>query len=146
MKNFPHFKHRWNRIFLMVPAALLGILLPGPQSVVSGQGNTGSIGGVTQDEQRRALPAVSLTIQDTQSSLKRTLTSSGDGSFEFSGLPPGEYNLFAELANFQRRELQINLEVNQRLRIDVVLLVGSLNERVEIVAAAPLIHDVDAAV
>lgn len=116
------------------------------ESVVWGQGNTGSIGGITQDEKHQALPAVALTIQDTQSSLKRTLTSGSDGLFEFSGLPPGDYKLSAELANFQRRELQITLEVNQRLRIDMVLMVGSLIEQVDIISAVPLVHDGDAAV
>jgi hypothetical protein len=117
------------------------------QAAVSGQGNTSSLFGVITDEQQAVLQDVLLTVQETQGSLKRTLTTGSDGSFEFPGLVPGEYKVTAELTGFQRKEVLFRLEVNQRVRLDLKLQVGSVSENVEITAAMnPLLHSGDAAV
>jgi hypothetical protein len=110
------------------------------------QGNTGSIGGVTLDKQHLAIQKVSLSIENLQSGLKRSQLSGSDGSFEFSGLLPGEYRLIAEISGFQRSELRIPLEVNQRVRVDVMLAVGVLDQEVQVIETAPLLHSSDASV
>ena len=110
------------------------------------QGNTGSISGVTLDNQRLAIQRVNLTVENIQSGLKRSQLSGSDGSFEFSGLLPGEYRLVAEISGFQRTELRVPLEVNQRVRLDVALSVGVLDQAVQVVETAPLLHSSDASV
>ena len=51
-----------------------------------------------------------------------------------------------ELAGFERQQLQIRLEVNQRVRADVVLRTGVLSQQVEVVQTMPLLHVSDAVV
>jgi hypothetical protein len=110
------------------------------------QGNTGSISGIATDQQHLRLPGVSLVIQNTAGGLKRELVSSSDGSFEISGLPPGDYKLTAESAGLQTTEFRVSLEVNQRVRVDVVLPVGAQAETVQVVETMPLLHASEAAV
>lgn len=104
------------------------------------------LGRLVLDEQRLPISGASPTIQETQSGFKRTMTSSPDGAFEFPGLPPGEYKLIVESTGFQRKELRVPLEVNQQVRLEVVLPVGALTENVDVVASTPLLHTGDAAV
>ena len=113
---------------------------------VFGQGNTSSLAGMTVDEQRLALPNVMLTIRETDGGLKRSLTSGPDGSFEFPGLRPGAYVITAEAQGFQRLERTVHLEVNQRAQLDLVLIVGNLDQVIEVTEAAPLLHVSDATV
>ncbi len=131
--------------FRLLTIPLFFLLLQQPQTTFA-QGNTGSIGGVTLDKQHLAVEKVTLTIENTQSGLKRSLLSRPDGSFEFSGLLPGEYRLMAEISGFQRSELRIPLEVNRRVRVEVVLSVGVLDQTVQVLDAAPLLHTSDASV
>lgn len=110
------------------------------------QGNTSSLRGLVRDEQRLGIPGASLRIEDVNGGLRRGLQAKEDGSFEFAGLQPGEYQLAVEANGFEGRQLLVRVEVNQRLRLDVTLAAGGLSERVEVVEATPLLHVHDAAV
>src|SRR5207244_10634208 len=47
---------------------------------------------------------------------------------------------------FERQQLLVRLEVNQRVRTDVVLRTGGLTQQVEVVQTVPLLHVTDAGV
>ncbi len=125
--------------------ALFVFLLLASQSLRA-QGNTGSLTGTTVDEQRLRLPNVALTLQDTQTGLKRTQASSPDGAFEFTALPPGEYKITANAEGFQPLELRLTLEVNQQAKLDVILSVASQSETIQVAETIPLLHPNEAAV
>src|SRR5689334_14365758 len=109
----------------------IGILLAAP--ALRAQGNTGSIWGVVTDQQHLRVPAAYLTLQDMAGGLRRELTTSSEGSFEISGLPPGDYKLTAVAEGFQNAEFRVALEVNQRARLDIELAVGAQAEDVQVV-------------
>src|SRR6185503_2440696 len=101
--------------------------------VLAAQGSTATLGGVVRDEQNLVVPAATVTLTGTENSFSRTVTSNGDGGFDFPGVLPGEYLLTVELSGFERQRQQVRLEVNQRVRTDIVLRRGGLTQQVDVV-------------
>jgi Carboxypeptidase regulatory-like domain len=114
--------------------------------LLAAQGSTATLGGVVRDEQNLGVPGATVTVAGTESSFSRTAMTTADGGFDFPGLLPGEYLLTVELPGFERQRHQVRLEVNQRVRSDIVLRRGGLTQQVEVVQTVPLLHVSDAVV
>src|SRR5882672_8242739 len=113
--------------------ALLGVwclaILP---ALAHAQGTTASMAGTVRDEQNLVVPGATVAITGTENTFSRTVTTGPDGRFELPGLLPGDYKLAVELAGFTREELQVHIEVNQRVRLDLALKAGGVTQRVEV--------------
>ena len=114
--------------------------------LVEAQGSTATLSGIVRDQQNLIVPGATVTVAGTESSFSRNAITGADGDFDFPGLQPGEYLMTVELTGFERQQLQIRLEVNQRVRTDVVLRTGGLTQQVEVVQTVPLLHVSDAVV
>jgi hypothetical protein len=110
------------------------------------QGNTGTIRGRVSDEQQLAIPKATVSLEAPEIGLTRSVVSQPDGTFEFAGLRPAEYRLRVEADGFQPREWRVQLEVNQRARLDLALAAKGVEESVDVVEAPPLLHTSDASV
>ena len=115
-------------------------------AMVRAQGNTGSVGGVVRDEQHLVAPGATVTIASSESRLARTVTGGPDGGFEFPALLPGDYVLTTELPGFQSEQVRVRLEVNQRVRVDIVLRPAGVAQQVDVRETIPLLHATDVAV
>ena len=74
-------------------------------------------------------------------------TADGSGNYCFPSLAPAEYSITVEAPGFKTEELYgIILAVNQNAREDVKLQVGSVDTKVEVTAAAPLVDTSTASV
>jgi hypothetical protein len=74
-----------------------------------------------------------------QTNLSQETSSGADGSFHFLALPVGTYRLNAKASGFKPyTATDITLQVNDQLKIDVVLDVGAVNEQVSV--SADIIH------
>jgi hypothetical protein len=131
------------RKLLLGLSALVLALSP---HLVAAQGSTATVGGVVRDEQNLVVPGATVTVAGTESSVSRTATTNPDGGFDFPGLLPGEYRLSVEVAGFERQQLQVRLEVNQRVRTDIVLRPRGVSQQVDVVQTVPLLHVSDAVV
>lgn len=110
------------------------------------QTTTATLSGLVVDTQQLPIPGATLMIEETQRSARRTITSGANGSFELAGLLPGEYRLTASLDGFATTQVDLRLEVNQRLRVDVVLRPRGPAEDVVVRQSTPLLNTVDASV
>src|SRR2546428_2572706 len=102
---------------------------------------TGVLSGVVRDAQGGVLPGVTISI--TSPALiggARTITTSETGNYQFTGLPPGAYEVKYELSGVSalRRE-DIRVQVAQTTRLDVELSVGSLQETVTVNRESPVV-------
>ena len=113
---------------------------------IHAQGSTASLAGTVRDEQGLVVPGVTVTLAGTENTFSRTVTTRGDGGFELPGLLPGDYKMTVELSGFTRQELAVHIEVNQRVRTDVVLKAGGLTQQVQVTQTVPLLHVSDATV
>jgi len=62
---------------------------------------------------------------------------------QLRGAPPGHYEITFEAAGFQRQaRTGINLTVNQNVRVDATLAVGSIETEITVTGSAPLVDTV----
>ncbi len=118
--------HRTIIAFLFASLALLA------------QVNTGSISGYVLDPSGKAIPGASVALEDTAHSLTRSIQSSPAGYYEFDGLPPAEYRLSVNAASFAQLTTQpIQVEVDQRVRLDLHAALAGRGEKIAVTAQTP---------
>ena len=87
------------RRVMVAVLVLVGIvLIAGP---VGAQQTTGNLTGRILDEQKAAVPGVSLTAKHEATGFTRTVTSDAEGVYRFTALPIGDYSVLIELAGFR---------------------------------------------
>src|SRR5436190_3694178 len=98
---------------------------------------TGSILGVVHDRSQAVVAGARIVATNVQTNFSQQTTSAADGSYRILALPAGTYKMTVTAAGFkQYNTTDIDLKVNDQLRIDVALEVGGVNEVVEIAADA----------
>lgn len=116
------------------------LLLLSPVSL-SGQANTGAIVGTVQDATGAVMAGVPVTIRNEGTSISRTAVSSASGDFSAPLLPPGNYEVSATVQGFDKVVFRnVQLQVNQTVRMNFVLKLAGVEEVVDVVAGAPLIQ------
>ncbi len=122
---------------------VLGLLLSAlivPASA-SAQAVTGTIIGRVTDTSGAVVPGVTVTLTNTGTKLTRVVTTDQDGEYSAPSLPTGTYTVTAEISGFKTVTMSdVELGVDQRVRIDLKLEVGALAESVTIAAESPLVQ------
>jgi hypothetical protein len=117
------------------------LLLLGAAHSASAQAVSGTILGTVTDPTGAVVSSAKITIINEGTGLTRTLTSDNRGEFTAPSLPTGHYTVTAELTGFKLMTLSnIEVGVDQRVRIDVKLEVGAMTESVSISAESPLLQ------
>jgi hypothetical protein len=121
-----------NLLFAMALLSCTACLMASP---------VGSIAGTVKDSSGALVPAVKLTLTNTQTNAHwNTVTNSG-GEFQFPQLAPANYSLVAENSGFKRATVNsVLVQVDQVTHIDLALEVGNVTESVQVEAAAPLLE------
>ena len=106
-----------------------------------GQSSTGTIVGTIRDSSGAVLPGVSVTIRNEGTNSTRDVVTGASGDYSAPLLPPGSYEVSAALTGFGKKVARnIQLQVNQTVRMDFALPVATLQEDVQVSATAPLIQ------
>jgi hypothetical protein len=101
------------------------------------QNATGEISGYVRDGTGAVVPGVTVTLTYPELAYTRTATTNGDGYFVFPGVPNGTADLAAELQGFQPSTRKgMTVELNARMRVDLVLQVGGITEQVDVSGGA----------
>ena len=97
----------------------------------------GEVTGQITDPSGAAVPNASITLTNVATDAVRQTVSTGSGDYSFLSLPPGSYNIKAERSGFKTALSQgVNVQVQQTVRLDLVLAVGQLTESVTVEANA----------
>lgn len=122
---------------LVVP--LLALLLHAAPAWA--QSTAATVSGSVLDEQKAALPGATVTTRSLESGQVRTATTDARGTFQISGLPPGRYEIAAELGGFARLvRSDLVLNVAQEVTLALTLRVAALEEAVTVTAELPLVE------
>jgi len=100
----------------------------------------GTVLGRITDSSGLVVPGASVQITNIATSLTVKGESNGDGNYFFSFLPPGTYQVAAQKTGFKKflRE-GIEVNVNDRLEINIPLEVGTTSDTITVTADAPLL-------
>jgi len=98
---------------------------------------TGSILGVVRDPTQAVVAGARIVATNLETNLSRETTSAVDGSYRILALPAGTYKVTATASGFQQyTTTDIDVKVNDQLRIDILLVVGSVQQEVNVTANA----------
>jgi hypothetical protein len=123
------------------------LLLAASVSQLSAQVATGRITGRVTDSGGAVVAGATVSITNDGTSVAQTVRSSAGGDYVFEAVNPGSYTLKVEAPGFQQFISQgIQAHIQDRLTIDVKLVVGAVTQQVSVNAAAPLLQAEDASV
>jgi hypothetical protein len=101
---------------------------------------TGAIRGTITDSDKAPLPGVTVTISSPKLMGTRSAVTDAEGVFRFPALPPGTYEIKAELPSFKTFIQQnIRLETTMSLSLDIVMTPSTVAEQVTVVAKSPTV-------
>jgi hypothetical protein len=110
----------------------------------SAQDATGRIYGTVYDQLGAVIPQVQITVTNTATQNARTATTDNDGSFQLLALPIGNYKVTAKHAGFRVvTSTEQKLLINQALRIDFKMEVGTENQTIDVGAEAAPVETVN---
>src|SRR5579885_1851187 len=97
----------------------------------------GEITGRITDSTGAAVPQANVSVTNVNTNAVRQTLSNESGDYSFPSLPPGVYNLKVERQGFKTEAAQnIQVQVQQTVRLDFALQVGQVSESVEVQASA----------
>ena len=120
---------------------LVAALFAPPFAPAAAAQTTGNIVGTVEDANAGVLPGVTITARNVETELIRTVVTGAEGRFVVPLLPPGEYQVRAEMSGFKpyvRRDLQLTL--GQAMVLNIRLEVGGLSEEVTVSGDASLVN------
>src|SRR6185436_1980118 len=115
--------------------ALFGLPLSG-----WAQRTTGDIRGVVTDESGGVLPGVTVTLKGRTVAGAPSVVTNEEGTYRFPNLPPGTYDLTAELQGFatsHQTAIQVSLAATTELNVQ--LKVSAQSETVTVTASSPVV-------
>src|SRR5215472_12827187 len=108
---------------------------------LAAQAPSGDISGVVSDPSGALVPGVTVTLTNPATNAVRTALTNEAGLYVLRAIPPGVYNLKAELSGFRAVERKnIEVQVGSSNRIDMTLEVGEVNSIVEVSGGAPVLQ------
>jgi hypothetical protein len=130
-------------VFRSILLVLCALLLPGAASLgnVAEAQTTATISGTVEDTNLGVLPGVAVTATNAATGLSRSTLTGAEGRYVLAALPPGEYDVRAELAGFKPHVRRgVDVAVAQTVVINVTLQLGDVEIRDEVVGVPPLVN------
>jgi hypothetical protein len=107
----------------------------------SAQKDTGSIVGTVKDQTGAVVANAKVTVADTERGIIFNATTNDSGEYVASPLRVGSYTVTVEHPGFKKAvSVPVNLDVQQRIAVNVTLQIGRLTEAIEVTGAAPLLE------
>jgi Carboxypeptidase regulatory-like domain/TonB dependent receptor len=117
------------------------LLLASPVAHAQGVGASGSVSGTVTDPTGAVVPKGTVTAQDVSKGIRITSDVDSNGQYRFSNLPPGTYDLTAQIVGFQSQiQKGFTITVGQAATLDFHLQVATTSSVVEVSAAPPVVE------
>ena len=109
--------------------------------IVQAQVESGKIVGTVKDASGAVVSNAAVKVTEIQTNVVKTTKTDSNGEYVVTELKSGEYTVAVEHQGFKKAlQAAFKLDVNQVVRVDITLAVGSISEEVVVTAAAPLIE------
>ena len=125
------------RVFLVLfLSQLLALAIPAWT-----QKDTGSIVGTVKDPSGAVVAKAQVTITDVEHGQTLATTTNTEGEFIAGPLRVGRYTVSVQQTGFKKAvSAPVELDVQQRIAVNIVLQVGQISELVEVTGATPLLE------
>ncbi|MFN2498433.1 MAG: TonB-dependent receptor domain-containing protein, partial [Pyrinomonadaceae bacterium] len=131
------------RLYLIAMFVMMSAIYAFGQS----QATTGNIEGRVLDPKEAAVPGATVTATNQQTGLEKSATSSDEGTFIISFLPPGPYTVRANAGGFAQAEVKdVAVTVGSKTPLDLALSVGGASGTVIVSGEAPVIETTQSSV
>jgi hypothetical protein len=101
------------------------------------QTGSSTVNGTVEDTQKQAISGATVTLKNESRNFSRVTTTAADGSFLFTVVPPGAYNLEVEAPGFKKAiKTEVQALVDNRVTLSVTLEVGQVSEVVSVSASS----------
>lgn len=128
----------WQRLTAAVFTALLCCLFA---PLAYGQFDTATMVGTVRDGSGAVLPKANVTVKNIATGITQTVQTDEEGNFQINNVKIGVYTVSAEAAGFSKAVAEnIQVTVGARLRVDLAMKAGSVNETVTVTGSAPLLE------
>ncbi len=126
----------WNTTVL-----ILAVLVP---FSLMAQQPTGKILGTVTDPAGAVVPGATVTVTNTATRVSSQTQTDKDGNFQVLALPIGNYQVAAEREGFAKSLAEARtLEINQSVRMDIKLKLGSRTETITVESRASGVETVN---
>ncbi len=127
------------RLFCAI-GVFLFFLAPG-SFLLEGQVESGKVVGTVRDGTGAAVSGATVTVTNPETNIFLQASTGNGGAYVVTELKPGTYTVSVELEGFKKAvQAPFKLDLNQVVRVDITLTVGSFHEVVTVTAAEPLIE------
>lgn len=124
-------------VFAITWVVCVGLSVP----VLYGQEARGTIQGRITDSSGAVVPGAKVEATNTATNVAVRTVSNADGTYALPYLLPGNHRLTASSAGFKTVQRgNIELQVGDRVQVDLMLEVGAITERVQVTAETPLLQ------
>ncbi|MGB0037067.1 MAG: TonB-dependent receptor [Candidatus Acidiferrales bacterium] len=111
-------------------------------SALRAQYTDGRVDGTVMDISGAILVGAKVTLRNFGTNAERTFTTTHDGFYVFFAVPPGNYELTAEAAQFAKKTVSLQVVTNQTVTLNLILAIGPPSATVEVLGTAPGYLDV----
>jgi hypothetical protein len=123
--------------------ALTGLVL---SPTAAAQTGLAVLTGIVTDESGAPIPNLTVAATSLATNIAYTGVTNGAGNYIITSLPIGAYVVAAELSGFKGAQSKITLSAAQTARVDFKLAVGTVKERVDVVATGAVLQTTNAVV
>src|SRR5689334_8101216 len=129
---FVSLKSRLNGSF-QIPCLLMVLLLSAHVTFGQAQSNAADLQGTVTDSTNAVVANATVTARNPATNVSKNATTNDEGFYRLINLPPGDYEVTVEAANFKKKVLQkVTVTVGQRAELNVALEPGQITESVTI--------------
>ena len=101
----------------------------------------GTISGHVTDASAAAVPDADIILRNVGTGSERKTVTTGSGDYTFTEVPVGHYTVSAARAGFKTEEINnVEVQVQQSMRLDFTLQVGAVNQSVTVEASGALLQ------
>src|SRR5689334_5568210 len=119
--------------FIEIPALLVVLFLSAHAAFGQAQSNAADIQGTIKDSTGAVITNATVTARNPSTNVTRNASSNDEGLYRIINIPPGDYEITVEAANFKKAVLpKVTVTVGQAAEVDVTLEPGAISETVTV--------------
>ena len=116
-----------------IPYLLMVLFLCAPMAFGQAQSNAADIQGTVKDSTNAVVANATVTARNASTNFSRTATTNDEGFYRLINVPPGDYEITVEAANFKKAVLpKVTVTIGQAATLDVNLEAGLISETVTV--------------